>query len=48
VGHVRRQQGHRRGQRPVLVAVEVVADGTGVDDQQRPRVVGVLRVGRAR
>ncbi|GAA3064616.1 hypothetical protein GCM10010464_31290 [Pseudonocardia yunnanensis] len=44
VGHVRRQQGHRRSQRPVLVVVQVVADRALVDDEQRPGVVGVLGI----
>ena len=45
VRDVRRQQGDRGAQRAVLVPVEVVADGAVVDDQQRPRLVGVHRVG---
>jgi hypothetical protein len=45
VRDVRRQQRHRRRQRAVLVAVEVVSDGAVVDDQQGPGVVGVRRVG---
>ena len=45
VRDVRRQQRDRGAQRAVLVAVEVVADRALVDDQQRPGVVRVHRVG---
>ena len=45
VRDVRRQQRHGRAERAVVVAVEVVADDAVVDDQQRPRVVRVERVG---
>ncbi len=45
VRHVRRQQRHRVVRGAVLVPVQVVPYGAGVDDEQRPGVVDVHRVG---
>lgn len=45
VGDVRRQHGHDRAVRAVVVALEPVADRPLVDQEHRPGVVGVGRVG---
>jgi hypothetical protein len=42
--HVGREQRDRRAQRPVLMVVQVVTDRALVDDEQRPRLVGMLGV----
>ena len=45
VDDVRRQERDHRSLRRALRAVEVIADGAFVDEEQRPDVVGVGRVG---
>lgn len=45
VGHLRRQQGDAGGSRQVVVPVEIVGHGTVVDEQDRPRVMRMSRVG---
>lgn len=43
--HVRRQQGHRGARRTMSMLLEVEADRSVIDDQQRPRVMCVRWVG---
>lgn len=45
MGHLRRQQRHRRVRRLVLMPVQIVGDGALIDEQDRPRIMSVGRVG---
>lgn len=45
VRHARRQDGHRLARRPAAALVQVVADRTVVDDEDRPGLMAVRGIG---